>query len=410
MHYVANITLARFNQKGLYLEAAAYQSLRDGTITIMIGPAGDHSVQGTLKSCNQGRQGYVTCRALYLESQPSQAQLPLQLGDLVKYETKDGKIRILSIQRSTDGTPTLGVAAAGRAAPKPSVVSTASLALPPTSVPGSLPSYLEQNEARIRCLGRQVLPLRPKAYRGRKKQVMLRLYDRFPTLDIQREDVVTLYREWDDPELALVAAMIWGGINATRPKKGGGLPDLDALLSHTSDDIKQRMTHTRDLVLAGKLREAFLACSRGGVAKLKGVGPAYFTKVFFFVGQAASGLSPLPLIFDKWTQNAFFLLLAQADGLASCDCFFDKPDHAPVTDTQPVKLRGRISTQADAYVSYVTRMATWADRLKVPAGQLEQFVFGASLQTNSEKTNPRNEILQLIRGMLASRSLHRLEN
>ena len=50
----------------------------------------------------------------------------------------------------------------------------------------------------------------------------------------------------------------------------------------------------------------------GAKYKIPGVGYRYFTKIFFFLGEANPAIATKPLIFDRWTQNAFFSLLLQS--------------------------------------------------------------------------------------------------
>jgi hypothetical protein len=167
------------------------------------------------------------------------------------------------------------------------------------------------------------------------------------------------------------------------------------------------MKGIRKLVLAGQFHQAFVDCSTGGRLKLNGVGHAFFTKIFFFLGQASGRLTTKPLIFDRWTQNAFFLLLSQTAGTAASNRYFRMSSHSKFMKAEAIALRGNVSNMANAYTDYVNRMNDWAGRIPVqpgqatvPAAQLEQFVFGESRRTNKSPTNPRVEIFKLIASLL----------
>lgn len=396
MPHTANITTSRFKARTIYLEDTAYQHLQDGPVTLLLGTTGNTSVVGTVKSCNHGRQGFVVCQALYTQSSLSLPLLPLQLNDWIEYDTSGGQIRIIAIHRSSRSPISSPQTITCPASPPPILTGLGSSFV----TTGNLPAYLSQNGGRIVQLNPQALPPRGKEYLGWTNPVMQRLYARFPGLNIQRADVVKLYSEWKDPELALVTSVIWGGINATRPHKSGP-PDLVALLSHSSTDIVDRMNHIRDLILANNISQAFGDCSIGGIAKFKGVGSAFFTKIFFFIGQSAPGLQLEPLVFDKWTQNAFFLLFTQVAGVQASHQFFRIPTRQGFkTQREAIGLTSGIAKQTSAYLEYVTRMNAWAGSLGVPPAQLEQFVFGDSRKQNKAPTNPRTEIVNLIKTYL----------
>jgi hypothetical protein len=397
MSHIAQITPARFRARTFYVATAAYRHLQDGPIELRLGPMGNTTFLGTLRPCNHSKQGFITCPDLYTRTSPALPHLPLQLADQLEYDVAGNGIRILAIQRTTTTLPVINKPIVPPQAAGNHLVLGAAT---PPNVSGKLPTYLKQSALRIQQLREQTLPARSSAYHGFSHPVMRRLYKQFPGLNIQRSDVTALYQQWSDPELALIASMIWGGINATRPKKNNGPSDLAALLSHLPSDLVRRMNHIRKLVLAGRLAQAFIDCSAGGAAKLKGVGSAYFTKVLFFLGEATDGMKPTPLVFDKWTQNAFFLLLSQSEGIQAAARWFKLPSRSKFAETKAILLLSGVSIQASAYLEYVNHMTSWAHNLDVPPGQLEQFVFGEDRRANPSQQNPRTEILNLIAPLL----------
>jgi hypothetical protein len=63
-------------------------------------------------------------------------------------------------------------------------------------------------------------------------------------------------------------------------------------------------------------------------------------------------------------------------------------------------LKNDQEVQSKAYVEYVTLMNDWARQIKVAPEKLEQFVFGTDLRRDKSSTNPRNELLAIIRTLI----------
>lgn len=220
----------------------------------------------------------------------------------------------------------------------------------------------------------------------------------FPSRQISRADLIDLYTGWKDPVLCLVATMVWGGIDAKRDNEAKNkVSHLRALLATSEADLLSVMDRLRVLIRAGAFEAAFSA-SQNGALKLPGVGPSFFTKLFFFLGQVPPVLNPAPLILDKWTAHALCILGAQVCPSPRWSEMFDlKPLHHPKPDA--VVLRSNAA--AELYRPYIAWMGHWAQLLGVSAAQLEQFVFGVSrkVQAGKSPTNPRKELIQLGRGL-----------
>jgi hypothetical protein len=227
---------------------------------------------------------------------------------------------------------------------------------------------------------------------------MDRLRRQFPSRQISRGDLIGLYTGWKDPVLCLVATMVWGGIDAKRDSEAKNkVSHLQALLATSEADLLAVMNRLRVLIRAGAFESAFSACQNGAL-KLPGVGPSFFTKLFFFLGQVPPVLNPAPLILDKWTAHALCILGAQVCPSPRWSEMFDlKPLHKSKPDA--VVLRSNAA--AELYRPYLAWMEHWAQLLDVPAAQLEQFIFGVSRKTSAGKspTNPRKQLIQLGRGL-----------
>jgi len=246
-----------------------------------------------------------------------------------------------------------------------------------------LPDYLRSNRHRIVALGEQVLPPWSKGYDAFQEPVMQRLCYAFPTRCISRADVVALFESWHDPVLCLVSALVWGGIR---------FGHLKQLLGMGEPNLRARMEALRPLVRSRALEVAYNSCSTNGRLKFNGVGPAFFTKLFYFMGQVPPVLAPAPLILDKWTSNAFRALGRQVCPSPTWDKWFDA---SPLNTGNPAGWR-QPYPNADIYRLYVAWFNHWAQLLGTSASRLEQFVFGWNRKSGKAQwSNPRNQILKL---------------
>jgi len=258
------------------------------------------------------------------------------------------------------------------------------------------PLYLVANVDRVKALGIHDLGEWTAKYEVPEFasfKVMSELQSEFPTKKILREDVTRLFRE-GRTYLAFVAAMVWGFIDASRPRvaKGGkATTNFYRALSHNREEVVSTIEYVRNEILGGRVRSCFNELRRGGRYNIPGIDYPYFTKLFFFLGQAVESIQVKPLIFDKWTTNAFFALLSQSRPEDVSKCFrglrcSTKPD------SPGLALIRSGSVLASTYESYIKDMNAWASQLGVSPGKLEQFVFGMSLKNYKGSDNPRKEL------------------
>jgi hypothetical protein len=252
-----------------------------------------------------------------------------------------------------------------------------------------LPAYLLLNRHRILALGDQNLPQWQPGYDGFAEPVMQRLRYAFPERRISRADLVALFEAWHDPVLCLVATMVWGGI---RHRGNGPNNHLAALLAMGEQNLRDRMEALRPLVRSGAFEKAFGDCTRPNRLKFSGVGYAFFTKIFYFLGQVPAVLHPAPLILDKWTSNAFLVLGRQACPSNKWREWFNTD---PLCEGEPAKWNSAPGEYQ--YRLYVAWFNHWARELGTSAAQLEQFVFGRSRKDVEGRawSNPRNQLIAL---------------
>ena len=110
---------------------------------------------------------------------------------------------------------------------------------------------------------------------------------------IDRQKVIALYA-LPDKRVFVLGIMIWGGISLVRKHY------VDVLLQLKNvniDEFNARIVHTMKLLKENKYSELFTLYKSGGRYHLKSVGLSFFTKLFFFIGEAENIL-PRPLILD----------------------------------------------------------------------------------------------------------------
>jgi len=259
----------------------------------------------------------------------------------------------------------------------------------------SVPDYLIKNGTRILNMPPQNINLITRKYRNERFMnfpIMQKFYNYFPDLEynsIQRKEVSELFRK-KKYYLGFITAMIWGGINASRPKKENEFETIDfyRVLKQDQARIEKIIFKVKQLLVKGQYENCFNYLNSEG--KIDGVGHAYYTKLMYFIGYNDRRIKLKPLIFDKWTSNAYLALLIDTGQDEKIQKFYtgriDKKN-------KTVSLRKNVSK---AYYSFITDMDSWATELGISSSRLEEFIFGMSLKTCKSGSNPRRELWKII--------------
>lgn len=262
-----------------------------------------------------------------------------------------------------------------------------------------VPIYLAKNLGRVNLIGVHDLgdwSLKYEAPEFASFKVMSELRSEFPTKKILREDVTRLFRE-GRTYLAFIAAMVWGFIDASRPRvaQGGKVTtNFYKVLARDSGEVVDVIEYVRHELLSGRIKSCFSELRRGGRYNISGIDYPYFTKLFFFLGQTAESIEVKPLIFDKWTTNAYFALLSQTRPGDVSRCFRGLQS-SRTADSPGLALIRSGSALPPTYELYIKDMNMWASQLGVSPARLEQFVFGESLKANKRGDNPRKELWEI---------------
>lgn len=193
---------------------------------------------------------------------------------------------------------------------------------------------------------------------------------------ISRQMVIDIFRG-KDLYKAFVAAMVWGGINASRPKRGhpGDLTTTDFYLA-----LKNKRKGIADIMKEVERNIAISIdkaanCVVSSKTRIEGVGPSFYTKLLYFLSFRQNKFADVrPLIYDRWGRYMHAaLLLDEGQGLFSeyyTPRFYDRGGFTP------------------RYVNFVRMMAQMSRDLDLDdPGQLEAFLFGRSMNIKDNRTN-----------------------
>ncbi|WP_210114736.1 hypothetical protein [Vibrio echinoideorum] len=170
------------------------------------------------------------------------------------------------------------------------------------------------------------------------------------------------------------AAMIWGGVST-----GGVTGDnLTKLLNVTPERLEAIVLVVKHLLAQQAFSQAYNYME--GEGKLKGLGDAYFTKLFFFVA-AAETLTIIPPIFDKWTKLAYCALLVDEGSGQLARQYISR--------VEGVEVKLRTATRSAAFNDFVLRMNRWSKECGVEVNQLESYIFGSHRSKDKTSNNPR---------------------
>jgi hypothetical protein len=217
-----------------------------------------------------------------------------------------------------------------------------------------IPHHLKNNTATIRAIGVDAhrIPFNSATWERQlgKTAVWQQFRSQIPTDSIMRGDLFAMAREADTAErlqVLFIACMVWGygevGYGAWRARAALEAPQFGEELEMLAAKL-----------LSGDLVAAYRAVS------IPRVGPAFYTKLFYFL--CRSRVQRFPLILDTVLMNAFEQLLG-----------LDVGDYAKVT-----RKDGRVTSilaWPEGYQRYVEQMHDWADALDCTADQIELFLF-----------------------------------
>lgn len=243
-----------------------------------------------------------------------------------------------------------------------------------------IPKYLTDNVEAIHSKTQNATKIANDFYKIENESVKAVLA-LFPAKHILREDVTQFFIDKKIVK-GVYAAMIWGGMSTS----GITGNNFGKLLDVSDERICEVVAKITEMLRDGHVKLAFdyMEDEKGG--KIRGLGHAFFTKIFFFVS-VAGGFKVIAPIYDKWTKLAHYALLHDSNNKNFADEYFSK------RNGDVVNLR---SCSSDAYQDYVNRMEAWAAALGVTVCKLETFIFGNHKGKDKKLDNPRLEFPRML--------------
>ena len=188
--------------------------------------------------------------------------------------------------------------------------------------------------------------------------------DRLPTSQLKRSEVFCLNSDGSINTATVCAAiMAWGGMNQRFSKKFFSIAHEGWLA--VADDIRKGQLDRKAAY------NAFLALRDSG--KLYGVGPAYFTKIIYFLTPRSSETQDHAYIMDQWAGCSINLLVC--DELVKMDVTrrwrkdADEPDYSyRVSDANTGVGYEKFCVAADALRMHFNLTHDQVDRLMIANG------------------------------------------
>jgi hypothetical protein len=202
---------------------------------------------------------------------------------------------------------------------------------------------------------------------------------------ITKSKCIELYSNDETLYKGIILSMLWGGISV-------GKGHLGMLLEFDKEKLENIVKATRDLLFNGEYSSAFHNFKDKKSNKIPGVDTSFFTKIFYFLALSDERFEQqgkmVPLIFDKWTMNAYASLLMQVDRINEVEI---KNMNLNWNLRSPGEIK--FKDEASAYDSYVKDMNNWAKAIDVTPRRLEEYLFGLPRDENDK--NPRRQLWTL---------------
>jgi len=220
---------------------------------------------------------------------------------------------------------------------------------------------------------------------------------------IGRDDILNAFRSAKYYK-GFVMAMLWGNIGLQPLRDRGGDKTTTSAyraFSISEAEVNNRIVKIKERIDNGDLSGAYGLLEKD--LKFDGIDVSFFTKILAFLSEGNSPSRDL-LIYDKWTKLIHVHLLLdngkdpqQFYSLNSIRKLYGKNNKGKLQTHLIYPLKG---LEAAAYLSYVAEMKILANSINnelhstITPFQLEGFLFGDSLKSNKEPSNPRYWVQQ----------------
>jgi hypothetical protein len=241
-----------------------------------------------------------------------------------------------------------------------------------------LPDYLIMNKEKI--VANQTGFKIGAGYKKIESPALKEIRNRFRNEPLDRNTIITLFANGQSVQ-GMLAALVWGGVKTQH---------LKMALDMGEDHLKMVGEHIHQSI-GNDIKALFNELNKNnGHFRTPGIGPSFFTKWLFFIGQVKDGLEIKPLIYDKWTMIAHMALLYEVDK-EKADTIY-KP-YRPKSEN----VKHNTKDLGENYLEFIKDFDLWARELGVETEILEEFVFGRARRgKKSLQNNPRIDFLRIL--------------
>lgn len=198
--------------------------------------------------------------------------------------------------------------------------------------------------------------------------------------ELNRDYISSLYSKNPFHE-AVFATLIWGGLNKANLNRY--LKENIQSVNTKIQDVKNKLK----LCDRSDIESAFNSMLNGAENHINGIGVAFLTKILYFLSTNTEGIKPL--IFDKWTQTIHAVSLP-----------YDGKQWYVLSKTEKGSYNApkfvSDSIMSKAYLDFITRMNNLSNKIGVPSGLIEEYLFGCSKKFFPEEWNDNNPRKKLV--------------
>ena len=261
----------------------------------------------------------------------------------------------------------------------------------------SFKDYIIQRKDDINALISPSFPIA--RYQGRFNH-LLEIYPDYKSVfnelivkrNLSRTDVFKLFK--NDLYKGYVAAMLWGGINATRPSvkgdKTGTTTQAYQAFNYSKDTILVKLRDVKSKIDNNRIHDAFESMLPRRENQINGVGISFFTKILYFM--TSNNLGTRPLIYDNWGRFMHIALLSEYK-------FINIGDFYQVRSWEGKTYLKANQPETELYMDFIKRMSDFCKDKEVgisSSDKLEEFLFGWTFRIKRQDGNPRKFLYDFV--------------
>lgn len=251
-------------------------------------------------------------------------------------------------------------------------------------------NYIKQRKENINSLQSPSFPVT--RYKGRFEQ-LLKTYPTYKEVfnELMKKENLSRYNVFEyfknDLYKGYVAAMLWGGINATRPSikgdKTGTTTQAYHAFNYSKETILTKLSDVKTKIDNNQITNAFESMLPGRMNQIDGVGISFFTKIIYYM--SSEKMDVRPLIYDKWGRFMHVALLSEEEHCNIEDFYQVRSDKK----TGKTYLRAN-KPEPELYMDFINRMSDCCKKNGISsADKLEEFLFGWTFKKRNQEGNPR---------------------